>query len=148
MLGLTPTPERLDGKGLDGIFHDLLEVATVPDLIDSGFLVTPTCLGPSPEMAAQLKSALASVKVRGGDYAEERWAMPWTMPSWLATSLQHWKEWAAGQKTIVFAASILHSQHIIQQFKRPEYLPRIWTARWPRQSARDSCGSGAVIFKS
>ncbi|MBK8184789.1 MAG: DEAD/DEAH box helicase family protein [Candidatus Competibacteraceae bacterium] len=117
VLGLTATPERLDGKGLDGIFHDLLEVATVPDLIDSGFLVTPTCLGPSPEMAAQLKSALASVKVRGGDYAEGALGDAMDHAELVGDIVQHWKEWAAGQKTIVFAASILHSQHIIQQFQ-------------------------------
>ncbi|MBK8123961.1 MAG: DEAD/DEAH box helicase [Dokdonella sp.] len=117
VLGLTATPERLDGKGLDGIFHDLLEVATVPDLIDSGFLVAPTCLGPSPEMAAQLKSALASVKVRGGDYAEGALGDAMDHAELVGDIVQHWKEWAAGQKTIVFAASILHSQHIIQQFQ-------------------------------
>jgi superfamily II DNA or RNA helicase len=117
VLGLTATPERLDGKGLDGIFHDLLEVATVPDLIDGGFLVTPTCLGPSPEMAAQLKSALASVKVRGGDYAEGALGDAMDHAELVGDIVEHWQEWAVGQKTIVFAASIAHSKHIVEQFK-------------------------------
>jgi len=117
VLGLTATPERLDGKGLDGIFHDLLEVATVPDLIDSGFLVAPTCLGPSPEMAAQLKATLATVKVRCGDYAEGQLGEAMDNATLVGDIVAHWQEWAPGQKTIVFAASILHSQHIIQQFQ-------------------------------
>ncbi len=117
VLGLTATPERLDGKGLDGIFHDLLEVATVPDLIDGGFLVTPTCLGPSPEAAAKLKSALAKVKVRGGDYADGALGEAMDHAELVGDIVEHWQEWAVGQKTIVFAASIAHSQHIVEQFK-------------------------------
>lgn len=117
VLGLTATPERLDGKGLDGIFHDLLEVATVPDLIDGGFLVTPTCLGPSPEAAAKLKSALAKVKVRGGDYADGALGEAMDHAELVGDIVEHWQEWAVGQKTIVFAASIAHSKHIVEQFK-------------------------------
>lgn len=117
VLGLTATPERLDGKGLDGIFHDLLEVATVPDLIDSGFLVSPTCLGPSQEMAAKLKATLATVKVRCGDYAEGQLGEAMDNATLVGDIVSHWQEWAPGQRTIVFAASILHSQHIIQQFQ-------------------------------
>ena len=117
VLGLTATPERLDGKGLDGIFHDLLEVATVPELIDSGFLVTPTCLGPSPEAAAKLKSALAKVKVRGGDYADGALGEAMDHAELVGDIVQHWQEWAPGQKTIVFAASIAHSKHIVEQFQ-------------------------------
>ncbi len=117
VLGLTATPERLDGKGLDGIFHDLLEVATVPDLINDGFLVTPTCLGPSSEMAAQLKATLAAVKVRCGDYAEGALGDAMDRDELVGDIVQHWKEWAAGQKTIVFATSIAHSKHIVEQFQ-------------------------------
>ena len=117
VLGLTATPERLDGKGLDGIFHDLLEVATVPELIDSGFLVTPTCLGPSPEAAAKLKSALAKVKVRGGDYADGALGEAMDHAELVGDIVEHWQEWAVGQKTIVFAASIAHSKHIVEQFQ-------------------------------
>ncbi len=117
VLGLTATPERLDSKGLDGIFHDLLEVATVPELIESGFLVSPTCLGPSPEMAAKLKATLATVKVRCGDYAEGQLGEAMDNATLVGDIVSHWKEWAPGQRTIVFAASILHSQHIIAQFQ-------------------------------
>lgn len=117
VLGLTATPERLDGKGLDGIFHDILEVATVPDLIDGGFLVTPTCLGPSPEAAAKLKSALAKVKVRGGDYADGALGEAMDHAELVGDIVEHWQEWAVGQKTIVFAASIAHSKHIVEQFQ-------------------------------
>ena len=117
VLGLTATPERLDGKGLDSIFHDLLNVATVPELVDSGFLVAPQCMGPSQEAVAQLKAALASVKQRGGDYADDQLAEAMDSPSLVGDIVSHWQDWGVGQKTIVFAAGIDHSKHIVKQFQ-------------------------------
>jgi len=117
VLGLTATPERLDGKGLDAIFHDLLNVATVPELVDSGFLVAPQCLGPSQEAVAQLKATLAKVKVRGGDYAEGELGEAMDNPTLVGDIVDHWREWGVSQKTIVFAANIEHSRHIVSQFQ-------------------------------
>ena len=117
VLGLTATPERLDGKGLDSIFHDLLNVATVPELVDSGFLVAPQCMGPSQEAVAQLKAALSSVKQRGGDYADDQLADAMDSPSLVGDIVSHWQEWGIGQKTIVFAAGVEHSKHIVKQFQ-------------------------------
>ena len=117
VLGLTATPERLDGKGLDSLFHDLLNVATVPELVDSGFLVAPQCLGPSPEAVASLKATLASVKTRGGDYAENELGAAMDNPTLVGDIVDHWLEWGIGQKTIVFAANIDHSRHIVSQFQ-------------------------------
>jgi len=116
VLGLTATPERLDWKGLDDIFQDLLEVATVPQLIEQGFLVKPTCLSPSREMAEKIKESLSGLKIRGGDYDEGELGDAMDNKVLIGDIIEHWKEWAFGQKTIVFAASILHSQHIVEQF--------------------------------
>ncbi|MCB9498264.1 MAG: hypothetical protein H6688_02250, partial [Erysipelotrichaceae bacterium] len=116
VLGLTATPERLDGKGMDDIFQDLLEVATVPQLIEQGFLVKPTCLSPSREMAEKIKESLSGLKIRGGDYDEGELGDAMDNKVLIGDIIEHWKEWAFGQKTIVFAASITHSQHIVEQF--------------------------------
>lgn len=117
VLGLTATPERLDGKGLDSLFHDLLDVATVPELIDQGFLVAPTCLAPSPEAVAQLKAALSRVKQRDDDYAEGELGEVMDSPELVGDIISHWRQWASGEKTIVFAAGVAHSQHIVEQFR-------------------------------
>ena len=51
VLGLSATPERLDGKGLDTLFDDMIAVETVPKLIARGFLVQPTGYeGPKPDL--------------------------------------------------------------------------------------------------
>ena len=40
-LGLTATPIRADGQGLKNIYEDLLEVSSICELIDQGYLVRP-----------------------------------------------------------------------------------------------------------
>lgn len=41
VLGVTATPERLDGAGLKGVFDDLIRGPEVADLIEQGFLSRP-----------------------------------------------------------------------------------------------------------
>lgn len=117
VLGLTATPERLDGKGLDDIFHDLLDVSTIPDLIEQGFLVKPTCFGPNPDEMKKIRSALADIRIRNGDYAEGQLGGVMNNASLVGGIVQHWQKWAKGQQTIVFATSVEHSRAIVDQFK-------------------------------
>ena len=116
VLGLTATPERLDGKGLGDIFSDLYEVASVPDLIRDGYLVQPRYVGPSAAVAAEIQKALAAVHTRGGDYDENEMAEAMDRPSLIGDIIGHWRQWAQGRKTIVFAANVAHSKHIVAQF--------------------------------
>ena len=46
VLGVTATPERLDGKGLNDIFEELICGPSVGELIDQGFLAPFTAFGP------------------------------------------------------------------------------------------------------
>jgi len=67
ILGLTATPARGDGRGLGNIFDYLIESATIPQLIERGFLVQPIYYAPS-------KPDLEGVHVRHGDYVESELA--------------------------------------------------------------------------
>ena len=62
ILGLTGTPERLDGKGLDRVFSELVVIATSQSLVDQGFLVPMRVLAPAD------RPDLSSVSTLGGDY--------------------------------------------------------------------------------
>lgn len=109
VLGLTATPERLDGKGLDDIFEDMVTVETVPNLIAAGYLVKPTCyVGPAPD--------LSGVKIKRGDYDEAQLAEAMDKPKLVGDIIANWKRLAQGQRTAVFATNIAHAEHIAQEF--------------------------------
>jgi len=111
VLGLSATPERLDGKGLDNLFSDMVEVTTIGDLIGEGFLVKPLLY------TGKLDSSfLAGVKKRQGDYAEGELQELMDTPKLIGDIVSNWKDKAAGRLTIVFASGVEHAEHIAREF--------------------------------
>ncbi len=109
VLGLTATPERTDGKGLDDLFQEMVVVETVPNLIEQGYLVKPTCyVGPTAD--------LTGVKIKRGDYDEAQLADAMDKPKLTGDIIANWKRLASGRKTAVFAASVSHAEHLRDEF--------------------------------
>lgn len=109
VIGLSATPERLDGKGLDDVFDTMIPVATVPDLIEQGYLVKPLCyVGPTAD--------LSGVRTRRGDYDESQLAVAMDKPQLTGDIVANWLRLANGKPTAVFAAGVEHAKHITSEF--------------------------------
>ena len=109
LLGLSATPERLDGKGLDELFDDMIVVETVPRLIEQGYLVKPVGYeGPKPD--------LSGVKIKRGDYDETQLAEAMDKPKLVGDLVSNWKRLAEGRLTVAFASSVDHAKHIASEF--------------------------------
>jgi DNA repair protein RadD len=63
ILGTTATPQRLDGKGLDDIFDELVVGPAIADLIEQGFLSRFATFAPARPVD------LSYIRTRAGDYA-------------------------------------------------------------------------------
>lgn len=112
VIGLTATPERLDGKGLADLFDDMVVVSTIPELISEGFLVAPECYG-----APGGGPDLSAVKKQRGDYHEGQLQTAMDTTELTGELLANWQRLAGDCKTIVFATGIEHSQHIVSRFQ-------------------------------
>lgn len=111
VLGLTATPWRLDGRGLGDVFTDLVVSTTVRDLVDSGFLINPRVYAPAtPDTSA--------VKRSGGDFNQKQLAELVDRPELVGDVVEHWQRLAPGRRSVCFAASVEHSNHIVDAFKR------------------------------
>ena len=111
VLGLSATPERLDGKGLDDLFEDMVEVISIPELIKEGFLVKPTLYSGRFD-----SSSLAGIKKRQGDYAEGELQQAMDTPKLIGDIISNWKARADGKLTVAFACGVEHAEHIAQEF--------------------------------
>jgi superfamily II DNA or RNA helicase len=110
IIGLSATPERQDGKGLDDLFESMVTVSTIPELIEQGFLMAPSCY------VGRATADLSHVPTRGGDYAEGALEKAMDKPALIGDILTEWKRHANGAPTAIFASGVEHSKHIAQAF--------------------------------
>lgn len=111
IIGLTATPERADGRGLDEHFDELHLVATPAELMAAGYLVRPRIF--TSERAPDLKG----VSVRGGDYAPGELARACDRPQLVGDVVAHYQRHGQGQRAVVFAAGVEHSRHFAEAFR-------------------------------
>lgn len=109
IIGLTATPIRLDGRGLGEIYSDMVQVVPMRQLIDDGHLVQPRVFAP-------FMPDLKKFKTVRGDYDAAQVADEMDKSVITGDIVKHWQQHAFERKTICFASSIAHSQHIVDCF--------------------------------
>ena len=120
VIGLTATPfatgmgkhyDQLDGA----LFQVLVIGATITDLIRDRHLVDCDIYAPSEP---DLKNVKSNRGIDGLlDYNQRDLAEATDKPDLIGDILAHWCKLANGKKTVVFAASIPHSKHIVETFE-------------------------------
>ena len=108
-VGLSATPTRLDGAGLDIYFESMVQGENVEWLIANGFLSDYDLYCPnSPD--------LTGIHTRMGDYAQDELSTVMKKPSITGDIIKHWRKYAEGKKTLGFACSVEHSKYLTSQF--------------------------------
>jgi DNA repair protein RadD len=105
IVGLTATPCRGDGRGLGGIFDELIELPQVPDLIEAGYLVPTVNFGPQDV-------DLRGIETRQGDYVVGQLARRMNTAPLVGNIVVHWLKYSERRKTVIFAVDVAHSVHI------------------------------------
>ncbi|MCR5865679.1 DEAD/DEAH box helicase [Aquincola sp. J276] len=107
-VGLSATPVRLDGSGLDSYFEELGPAPSVAWLIEQGFLSTYRMYAPSSADLERVRSLV-------GDYraADAEKAMTEQLTG---DAIQHWRRYANGWRTVVFRTTVRHSEAVVEQF--------------------------------
>lgn len=114
VLGVTATPERLDGRGLGEAFDTLIMGPTVRELIDAGHLSRPVVYAPSrPDMSG--------VHTRAGDFARDELDELMDRPSITGDAVAHYGRLCRNEPAIAFCTSIKHAEHTAEQFRAAGY---------------------------
>ena len=108
-IGLTATPCRLDGTGLDKWFSKMVSGPSVQWLIDNGFLSQYKIFAPG-------NIDTSSVHSRMGDFITSELLAVVDRPTITGDAIKHYKKLCAGKRAIVFCVSIEHSKHVVEQF--------------------------------
>jgi superfamily II DNA or RNA helicase len=109
-IGLSATPQRLDGKGLRANFDEIVLGPTVSWLTINGHLSPYRAYAPSaPDMSG--------VKRSMGDYSKSEAEKRADTPTLTGDAIAHWRKHAPGLRSVAFGVTVAHSQHIAEQFK-------------------------------
>jgi hypothetical protein len=114
ILGVTATPERLSGEGLDDLFDYMILGPSVRELQELGALCpVRTFAPPGPD--------LSGVRSSMGDWVQSELADAVQRSSVMGDAIQHYRKHCDGQPAIAFCVSVKHAQHVAQQFRDAGY---------------------------
>jgi superfamily II DNA or RNA helicase len=112
LLGVTATPQRLDGKGLGNIYDDLIMGVSVKFLMDEGFLC------PVKYYAPPLQYDLNAVKTTAGDYNKKQLSEAVDKRQIIGDAVKHYKQLANNTQAVAFCVSVAHCEHVQEQFEQ------------------------------
>lgn len=110
IIGLTGSPERLDGKPLGAIWDTMVLGPSTRWLIENGFLSQYRAFAPAGV-------DLSGVRSRGGDYVASDIDEIMAGKAVLAGAVKHWRKYANGLRTIAFAPSVARCEHLASEFR-------------------------------
>jgi len=141
VLGVTATPVRSDGKGLRDVFDRMVTGPTVQQLIDMGHLVKPVVYAPPTQLD------MTGVRRRMGDYDKQQLNERVDKPTITGSAVEHYRKLCDRQPAIAFCVSVVHAQHVAQQFRAAGYAAMAIDGSMDdalRKKAIDDLGNGRL----
>ena len=112
VFGLTATPNRGDGQGLREVFSNVADQITLGEMIAAGHLVPPRTF----VIDVGVQDALRSVRRTASDFDMDEVAAILDKQLITEAVIRHWRERAAGRKTIVFCSTVAHAANVCEAF--------------------------------
>lgn len=109
IVGLTATPQRLDGRGLAEHFDIMVEGPTVAELIAWGYLSPFDYFAPDIPDTTGLKTVMGEFERSAASEIVDK-------PKLIGSVAEHYLEHARGEQGIVFASTIEHSKRLADAF--------------------------------
>ena len=111
VIGATATPYREGNQiSLHEFYKDIIEVVTISELIEIGFLARPHTFG--------VKVDLSKVRTKGGEYDQDQVAKVYDEVKMYHGVYENYIRLTPNKKAIIFASNVASSIQLVQEFKR------------------------------
>src|SRR5215469_2196252 len=131
VLGLTATPQRLDGKGLARYFDALVIGPSVAALIQARHLADFRLYAPPTH------ASLEGIKTVAGDYARDALAAAYDRAQITGDIVAHYQRLAPGKRCVVFAVTRQHARNLAEAFLAAGIAATYVGGDTPRDGRRD-----------
>ena len=119
LLGLTGTPQRLDGKALGvsqgGLYEELILGPSVGEMIDNGYLAPYRLWRPNVHLNP------VDLKMKGKDYDSETLEKELEGPVIFGDVIGHYRKYAHGTPAIGFCPTVASAAHFAEAFRNAGY---------------------------
>lgn len=115
VLGVTATPQRLDGRGLGAQFDVMIEGPTPAYLIDRGFLADFDYLAPPTNLD------LSNVPMFGGDYEKSALSNALEKAKITGSAVDHYRRYLQGRPSIAFCCRVIDAEKLAKEFSAAGY---------------------------
>lgn len=110
-LGVTATPLRLSGEGLNDLFEKMVLGPSTQELIELGFLTPVRVFAPS-------QPDLEGVRRRGGEFVIGDLEAALAKSTITGDAISHYKRLCNGKRAIAFCVSVAHAKVIAESFNK------------------------------
>lgn len=111
VIGLTATPQRTDGKGLDATYQDLVQGPSIRELIDSGYLCDYEIYAPP------IGVDMDGVRSRMGDFDRAETEQRVDKPTITGDAVNTYQRLARGKRCVVMCVSLKHADHVAESYR-------------------------------
>lgn len=128
VVGVTATPQRLDGRGLGDIFEHMILGPRVQELMDGGFLSKVRYYSPKTV-------STDGMRIRMGEYDKAETERAVNTRGVTGHAVDWYRKVCEGAPAIAFCASIAHSENVAEGFRAAGYR---WQALHSKMSYADN----------
>ena len=111
-LGLTATPERMDGEDILQIFQKTAHRLDIQTAVEIGALVSVRCF------RIHTNIDLSDVRFNGSRYFARELEQKIFVPERNQLIVDTWLDFAKGKRTVIFCASVAHARDIAQRLQK------------------------------
>ena len=111
IIGLTATPCRTDGSGLDDMFDEIVLGPSVEFLIEQGYLAPYRLYAPAKTVD------LSGVHTRGGDWVRSEMEAALEKSQIVGDAVDHYKKYVAPGTCLVYCVSRHHARQVTRAYR-------------------------------
>lgn len=114
VVGVTATPDRLDGQSIETFFGEPIFSANIIEMVKQGFLCDLRAV------AVKTTTSLDGLHTQGGDFKTDELEEAVDTPERNERVVRAYLEHARGRQALCFAVTVKHARHLAETFARFE----------------------------